>query len=403
MRILFLVHRIPYPPNKGDKIRSYNLLQHLTKQHEVYLGSLIDEKVDIQYIKPLQNLVKEFVFETINPKLKKLYCLSSFFQKKSISVCYFYSKSLQKKIDDLLERVDFDVLICFSSPMAEYYFQSKYKNLDKKPLVRIMDFIDIDSYKWVQYAEKASGPMRLVYQHEAYYLSQYEHRIAATFDHLLVVSEQEKSIFLRGSAAENMTAVSNGVDLEFFNPNYPRKQQTQKPTLVFTGVMDYWPNVEGVRWFAEQVFPRIRAVVPNAEFYIVGSRPTTEIQRLESTDGIVVTGFVEDVRDYLAIADVCVVPLRIARGIQNKILEAMAVGKPVVTTLQAFEGIRATPDEEIITADSEENFAAAVIKLLQNPTQAQQIGQRARLCVETHYSWESNLRILDDFLVRPTP
>lgn len=402
MRILFLVHRIPYPPNKGDKIRSYNLLQHLTKQHEVYLGSLIDETADIQYTKLLQNLVKGFVFETINPKLKKLCCLRSIFQKKSISACYFYSNNLQKKIDELFERINFDALICFSSPMAEYYFRSKCRHLGKKPLVRIMDLIDIDSYKWVQYAEKSSGLMRLIYQHEAYYLSQYEHRIAGAFEHLLVVSEQEKAIFLRGLAADNIAAVSNGVDLEFFNPKYPRKRQTQRPTLVFTGVMDYWPNVEGVRWFAEQVFPRIRAVIPNTQFYIVGSRPTIEIQRLESTEGIVVTGFVEAVRDYLAIADVCIVPLRIARGIQNKILEAMAMGKPVVTTLQAFEGIKAVPNEDLITADSEESFAAAVIDLLQNPTQAQQIGQRARLCVETYYSWEGNLRILDKLLVEPT-
>lgn len=401
MRILFLTHRIPYPPNKGDKIRSYNILQYLTKRHEVYLGCLIDETTDIQYIKPLQNQVKEFVFETIHPKLKKICCLHGVFQKKSISVCYFYSSSLQKKIDNLFECIDFDVLFCFSSPMAEYYFRSNHKNRGAKPLIRIMDLIDVDSYKWTQYAEKSSGLKRLIYRYEARYLFQYEHRIAETFDHLLVVSEQEKNIFLLGWAVTNLAVVTNGVDLDFFNPHHPQRQQAQKPTLIFTGVMDYWPNIEGVQWFADRIFPRIRAAVPDTTFYIVGSRPTTEIRRLERIAGIVVTGFVEDVRDYLAAADVCVVPLRIARGIQNKILEAMAMGKPVVTTSQAFEGIKAVSGEEIIPADGEDMFAAAVIDLLQNRQKSESMGAKARQCVEKHYSWYINLSVLDDIFKTP--
>lgn len=395
MRILFLAHRIPYPPNKGDKIRSYNILQYLMKHHEVYLGCLIDETTDIQYIKPLQSQVKEFVFETIHPKLKKICCLHGIFQKKSISVCYFYSSGLQKKIDDLLDRIDFDVLFCFSSPMAEYYFRSNHKNRSTKHLIRIMDLIDVDSYKWTQYAEKSTGLKRSIYRYEARHLLQYEHRIAETFDQSLVVSEQEKNIFLQGLAATNLTVVTNGVDLGFFNLYRSQRQQAQKPMLVFTGVMDYWPNIEGVQWFVERIFPRIRAAAPDTTFYIVGSRPTTEIRRLEQIEGIVVTGFVEDVRDYLVMADVCVVPLRIARGIQNKILEAMAMGKPVVTTSQAFEGINAVSGEEIVSADSEDMFAAAVIDLLQDTQKAESMGAKARQCVETHYSWDRNLSVLD--------
>ena len=395
MRILFLTHRIPYPPNKGDKIRSYNILRYLVKYHEVYLGSLIDEKADIQYIDQLQSQVKEFIFDTIESRLKKIYCLCSILKNKPITVCYFYSRKLQKKIDTLLKNVDFDVLLCFSSPMAEYYFRSTHKN--KKPLIYIMDLIDVDSYKWVQYAEKSSGPKRLIYSYEARCLSQYEHYIAENFNHLLLVSEQEKNIFLQRSAATNLLVVTNGVDLDFFNPNYPNSQyKVKKPTLVFTGVMDYWPNIEGVQWFVKWIFPRIQITIPDVTFYIVGSRPTAEIQCLEQITGIVVTGFVDDVRDYIAMADVCVVPLRIARGIQNKILEAMAMGKPVVTTSQAFEGIKAISGEEIMSTDDEEMFAAAVIELLQNKYKAESIGKRARQCMEIHYSWDKNLSILDE-------
>jgi len=400
MRILFLAHRIPYPPNKGDKIRSYNMLQYLTKYHEVYLGCPIDEKSDVQYIKPLQAQVKEFIFSTIQPRIKKICCLRGLIKSDSISVCYFYSSELQEKINALFERIDFDVLFCFSSPMAEYYFRSPYKKRGVKSLVRIMDLIDVDSYKWAQYSEKSSGLKRLIYRFEARCLSRYEHRIAETFDHLLVVSEQERNIFLRGLAVDNLSVVTNGVDLDFFNPQHPQRQQTQKPTLVFTGVMDYWPNIEGVQWFVEKIFPRIRTVVPDTIFYIVGSRPTAEIKRLEQIEGIMVTGFVEDIRDYLVMADVCVVPLRIARGIQNKILEAMAMGKSVVTTFQAFEGIKAVSGEEIIPVDDEGMFAAAVINLLQDRQKAEIMGAKARQCMETHYSWDRNLSVLDNILKR---
>jgi len=284
--------------------------------------------------------------------------------------------------------------------MAEYYFRSPYKKRGVKSLVRIMDLIDVDSYKWAQYSEKSSGLKRLIYRFEARCLSRYEHRIAETFDHLLVVSEQERNIFLRGLAVDNLSVVTNGVDLDFFNPQHPQRQQTQKPTLVFTGVMDYWPNIEGVQWFVEKIFPRIRTVVPDTIFYIVGSRPTAEIKRLEQIEGIMVTGFVEDIRDYLVMADVCVVPLRIARGIQNKILEAMAMGKSVVTTFQAFEGIKAVSGEEIIPVDDEGMFAAAVINLLQDRQKAEIMGAKARQCMETHYSWDRNLSVLDNILKR---
>lgn len=402
MRILFLSHRIPYPPNKGDKIRSYNILRYLQKYHEVYVASLIDEKDDLRYVAEIQSQVKEYVFENIHPQKKKIFCLYRFLKGSSISVCYFYSSALQKKIDALFEKINFDVLFCFSSPMAEYYFRSRHKKEREESIIRIMDLIDVDSDKWDQYAEKSSGLRCLLYRHEAHSLSQYEHRIAETFDHILVVSEQEKNIFLRESAANNLNVVINGVDLNFFSPSYAQFHRIQTPALVFTGVMDYWPNIDGVCWFVDRIFPLIRSVFTNVVFYIVGNRPTTEIRSLQHTEGVVVTGFVEDIRDYLAAASVCVVPLRIARGIQNKVLEAMAMGKPVVATVQAFEGINAIPNEDIIVAESEESFAAAVVDLLENPTQAHWIGERGRLCMEKYYSWENNLRILDKLLLKPT-
>lgn len=190
--------------------------------------------------------------------------------------------------------------------------------------------------------------------------------------------------------------MSNGVDLEFFSPAHPPGSMLGNASLVFTGVMDYRPNVEGVRWFVEHVFPRIRSQVPAARVFIVGNRPTAEVRRLERHRGVSVTGFVPDIRDYLAGATACVAPLRIARGIQNKVLEAMAMGRPVVTTPAAYEGIQATSGTDLVVADTEEAFATATVELLQNPAHAARIGRNARACVERRYSWATNLRVLEE-------
>jgi sugar transferase (PEP-CTERM/EpsH1 system associated) len=188
------------------------------------------------------------------------------------------------------------------------------------------------------------------------------------------------------------------VDLEFFRPDAVAPRAAEVPTVVFTGMMDYWPNVDGVTWFADDVLPRIQARLPDVEFLIVGARPTRDVERLGERRGIRVTGFVEDVRTYLSRAHVCVAPLRVARGIQNKVLEAMAMGKAVVSTPEAFEGIRAVAGDEIVVVEDAEAFAASVLALLRDQSRAREIGRRARARVESDYGWDANLRVLDRLL-----
>lgn len=393
MRVLFLTHRIPYPPNKGDKIRSYHILNYLVKSHEVYLGSLIDDQADHRFVADIETRVAGFVFAPIHPRRAKLGCLRSLIQHRSISVCYFYARTLQRKLDDLLEKVQFDAILCFSSPMAEYVFRRRQEPSHRPKL--LMDFIDVDSYKWRQYAERKVGPMAPVYRYEANRLARYERKIATAFDQLFVVSDQERAMFPGNFTNEKLTVMPNGVDLDFFRPRDLPRQHSTQASLAFTGVMDYWPNIEGVEWFVASVLPRIKLAVPGVTFYVVGARPSISVRRLQRLPDVVVTGFVDDIRRYLAAADVCVVPLRIARGIQNKVLEAMAMGKPVVATPQALEGIRALPDENVVSIESEQGFAAAVIDLLNNPDKASAIGSNARKCMEQFYCWERNLEILD--------
>jgi sugar transferase (PEP-CTERM/EpsH1 system associated) len=396
MRILLLTHRIPFPPNKGDKIRSFNLLSYLSRRHEVYVASLIDDEQDLLHVAQLRKCVRGFVYEFIGRKLRPLLSTRGVLRGRSITVTYFYSWRLQRRIDALIDTVPFDCLFCFSSPMAEYVFRSRHATGRIRAALRVMDLIDIDSCKWRQYAHQAAFWKAWVYRLEATHLSEYEQRIARLFDHLFVVTERERRDFPDITEASRLRALANGVDLEFFTPQSQPIKQMAGTLLVFTGVMDYWPNVEGVTWFVHRILPQVQQSVPDARLYIVGNRPTPDVQRLARSKGVSVTGYVEDIRDYLAAASVCVAPLRMARGIQNKVLEAMAMGKPVVSTAQAFEGIEAVAGEDLVVAEGEEDFARAIVGLLRDTGRAERIGAHARACMEAHYRWDLNLGRLSE-------
>lgn len=398
MRLLFLAHRIPYPPNKGDKIRSFHMLDYLARRHEVHLACLVDDPADMSYLPEMATRVRSLMSEQIRPGVRKALALRALVAGRPITVEYFHSRALQAKVDALLDKGSVDAVVCFSSPMAEYVFRSRHAKRSLAGAVRLMDLIDVDSRKWEQYAAQGSALLAPIYRFEAHHLAAYERRIAASFDRVLVVSEQEKSMFPGDGLADNIVTVSNGVDLEFFRPDACAVEALGRPTVVFTGMMDYWPNVDGVTWFADAVLPRLQAAIPDVEFLIVGARPTRDVERLGERSGVKVTGFVQDVREYLARAHVCVAPLRVARGIQNKVLEAMAMGKAVVSTPDAFEGIHAVSGEEIVVADGAEAFAENVMALLRDPERARQIGRRARARVVSDYAWESNLRVLDELL-----
>jgi len=447
MRILFLCHRIPYPPNKGDKIRSFNEIKYLSERHEIHLACLADDPKDLKYEEDLKNFCKSTNVVLINPKFVKLKSSFYLFSKKPLSVPYFYSRKLQQTIDQLLSTIDFNVIFCFSSPMAEYVFKSKLlvssclkleKSLVKgSPVTRnelpetsnqqpstsnqppatgnkkpatinhqpklIMDFVDVDSDKWAQYSKYARFPKSWIYALEGRRLADYERNVAETFDHSIFVTEAEKRIFKRKNPyIQNVSVIPNGVDLDYFSPRFCQKPETsnQPPVIVFTGAMDYYSNVDGVVWFTKEIMPLIKKQIPAIQFYIVGSNPTKEVLSLSSNNGVIVTGYVPDTREYLKKATVAVVPLRIARGIQNKILEAMAMGIPVVTTPQAFEGIEAKPDRDLILGKDEGKIAKGVIKLIKEASLRKSLGDNARRVIENNYSWTKNLEKLNSILTR---
>jgi sugar transferase (PEP-CTERM/EpsH1 system associated) len=241
--------------------------------------------------------------------------------------------------------------------------------------------------------------MRFVYRSEAANLERYERRIAEEFDRLLLVSESEKLLFPGEVPGSKLGALRNGVDLDYFSPKFRPTLPVTGPMLVFTGAMDYWPNIDGAAWFIQNVFDRVLAVCPDVSFHVVGSNPVRDLRRLAAgRPEVVVTGYVDDVRNYLAAADLCVVPLRIARGIQNKVLEAMAMGKAVVCTPEALEGIDAPPGAGCLRAEAPEAFASAVIDLLCDGPRSRRLGMRGRAFVESRFSWPGNLAPLDSIL-----
>jgi sugar transferase (PEP-CTERM/EpsH1 system associated) len=394
-RVLMLAHRLPFPPNKGDKIRAYHVLRHLARRHEVSLGCLVDDPADLAHVAALEGIATEVATARIDGRLRKALSLRALLPPRSITVTHFHAAPLQRAVDAWLDAAPFDAVFCSSAATAEYVFRSRHADGRLRGAVKAMDLIDVDSVKWRQYADEAGPATAWLYRHEARTLAAYERRIVEAFDRVFLVSEAEASLLGDGASSARVGAFSNGVDLDFFAP---REAGAHEPLVAFVGVMDYRPNVDAAQWFADEVFPMVRAAVPDARFAIVGSRPTAAVRQLAARSGVTVTGFVDDVRDWVARAAVCVAPLRIARGIQNKVLEAMAMGRPVVASPQAFEGIDARPGEDVVVAGAADAFADAVVALLRDPGRAARIGRSARACVERRYRWESNLAVLDEVL-----
>lgn len=394
-RILFLAHRIPYPPNKGDKIRSWHFLRHLAESHEVALAAFVDDPDDMQHAVFLRDVCVECHLEPVARSPLQMRNLAALARGEPISVSHYRSAAMRRKVESFLAHGP-DLVLAFSGAMAQYLPAGDRSHC-------VIDFADVDSDKWLQYARQCAAPMRWVYQREAQTLLAHERHAAAQARASLFVSEMEANLFRKVApdAAAKVHAVRNGVDALYFSPDaaFPSPFAATARPLVFTGMMDYWANVDGARWFAEYVFPRIRDAVPEAEFWIVGAQPTAAVQALGARAGVRVTGRVPDVRPFLAHAAVVVAPLRIARGVQNKILEAMAMARPVVTTHAAADGVDgAVIGHELVAESEEQAFAAAVIRLLGAPAEAEAMGAQARARVLRDHDWAANLARLDEIL-----
>jgi sugar transferase (PEP-CTERM/EpsH1 system associated) len=385
--LLFLAHRIPFPPNKGDKIRSFHLLRHLSTRYEIHLGAFVDDPDDWQYRDALKPYCASIKLLPLHPRRAKLASLVGLLTGEALTLPYYRNRELARWADALAASGKVTRGLAFSSAMAQFMPAGLAR--------RVLDMVDVDSDKWTQYAPTQRWPLSWLYAREGRKLATWEARVARDFDATLLVSNAEAALLQqRAPAAQHkIGAFENGVDADYFSParDYPNPYPPGVQGVVFTGAMDYWPNVDAVSWFAERIFPAVRAVVPGAQFTIVGSHPGGAVQALARQPGVVVTGSVPDVRPWLAHAACAVAPLRIARGVQNKVLEAMAMARPVVASAQAVEGIRAEAARDFTLARGEAEFARAVVAQLHAGSSA----ALARDCILAHYDWARNLSTID--------
>ncbi len=393
--LLFLTQRIPYPPIKGEKIRPLQILRHLRQSYDVHLGCLVDDPRDQEHVPTVRALCADAYFATLDRRRAKVTCLRGLLTGEPLSVTFYRDRGLADWTARVLREVRPEAIFVCSSNMAPYVL-----DLRDRRRVCLVDLADVDSEKWRAYAETGRPPMKWVHAREWRRTAELEARIARECDWSTFVSAEEAALFTRlhPAAAHRIRAVSSGVDAAYFDPALPSEAPypTDRLNFVFTGTMDYPPNMDAVAWFAGTILPLIRRTAPSAAFHIVGSSPAPQVQAL-AAEGVHVTGRVPDVRPYVAHATACVAPMRIARGIQNKVLEAMAMARPVVVTPDALEGIGARPGEEVLLAETAEIFAAAC---LDAPARAE-VGAAARQRVLRDYIWAERLRGFDPLLAAP--
>ena len=396
--ILLLCHRLPWPPDKGDKIRSYHVLQRLVRDYRVYLGTFVDDPADWRHVAKVEEVCAGVCVRPLQAWRKRWRALTSLARREALTVGIYRDREMRRWVDGLVAKHSIDLVLCSSSGVAALAVRHA-------TLPRVMDFVDADSDKWRQYAQAHRGLAGMIYRREARRLAEFERTIAAQFDASVFVSEAEAAFFRRQApeSADKVHGIPNGVDAGYWDPQRAcsNPYRSGERVVVFVGAMDYRANVHAAQWFAREVWPRILARRPDARFYIVGSKPAASVRALGQLAGITVTGRVEDVRPYLAHAHAVAAPLRIARGIQNKVLEALAMEKVVLATPEAWEGIEDFKGRQGCISDSPELMAAEASRCLETPQPVRV--SAARAMVQSRYDWARTLDTYENVLrnVRP--
>jgi len=392
--LLYLVHRLPYPPNKGDKISSFNLLRYFSSRYRVFLGTFVDDPADRQYVDKVRSYCADACVVDLNPLTAKLASLRGLLTGEALTLAYYRNAELRRWVEKVCEGNPPDAVLIYSGAMGQYVPVDLPAHT-----TTLFEMEDVDSDKWRSYAQTQRWPLSWIYARESLRLLAYERRMAARFDVSVFISPDEAALFrqLAPEVADKVAYRTQGVDSEYHDPALalPSPYPQDKRVLVFCGAMDYWPNADAVIWYVNEILPSVREHAPDVLFAIVGMNPTDDVRKLAEHDGVMVTGAVPDVRPFVMHAYAAVLPLRIARGIQNKALEAMALEKPVVGTPDALTGIIACPEFKPWVGEHADELIAAT-KAALDANLSQDPG--GRVCVLRHYNWDANLKRIEQML-----
>lgn len=388
MRILFLAQRVPYPPNRGDRITTYHEIRLLSRHNQIHVAALSDTEEECRDIEPLRKMCASVDVAVLPKWRSNIQAMAMAASPLPLTLPFYFSPELAAKVSLRIALEKIDVVLVFSSSMAQYVDWCSH-------IPRIMQFADLDSIKWRQMSRMNSWPKSWVYGAEAVRLLWYERSIARRYQKCLVVTEEERQEMLSHIPFADSGVAANGVDIDYFSPS---DENPDEDHLVFVGVMDYFPNEEGMEFFCKEILPLIRKKRPGTKITIVGARPSEAVLKLSSIPGVFVTGAVDDIRPYMSKASIAVVPLRLARGVQNKVLEAMSMGMACVCSTAAFKGIKAIEGTHGLVADDPELFSKHAIELLENQEMRKNMGNSARKVMVDHYSWEAQVAKLEQLL-----
>lgn len=390
-KVLLLTHRLPYPPNRGDRIRAFHMLQFLSEHADVSLASVADESWEPSHKQVLSRLCNQLAIERLPPRGRWLRAAVSLGLGRSATVGAFSSVKLKNTIADWTSKTKFDAAVVYCSSMGQYckYFRNRPNRI-------LVDLVDVDSQKWREYAGAATGLKRMLYRQEANQVRRLERNLSNASDAITVVSQDEAELFRSCHPTLSAHAISCGVDSTFFSPHALdekiwRPLRTGKPQLVFVGALDYLPNIQGLQWFCDSVLPLLRVEFPEIVLEVVGRNPTAAVRKLGQVAGVRIVGELDDIRPHLLASDIAIAPLQIARGIQNKVLEAMACGRPVIATQNAATGIDRS--EGLIIVDTPSQWLESV-RSLNREHCTSILGAMAREAVVSKYSWPAKLQPL---------
>lgn len=375
--ILFLTHRVPFPPDKGDKIRTFHELQRLAASHHVYCACFVDCREDRVHAAALREWCREVYTVEWSAARARLKAVAALAGKRPITLAAYDDARLRRRLDIWSEAVEFDAVAAFSACMAPYALRVRATR-------RVLDLCDADSEKWLDYAASTHWPMSCIHAMEGRRLRAYERECMDAFDATIVITPREKALLDPRGEHSKLHVIPNGVDLP---ASAISRASSREPIISFIGAMDYRPNVSGIGWFVHEVWPRVLASQPRARLMIVGRNPARSVRRLGNRPGVCVTGEVASVRPYLAQSRVVIAPLHIARGMANKVLEAMAHRRPVVAMPDVASCLSAEAGRHLLVARDAAAFGERVIRLCRNDALCDRIAESGYRFVAVNCSW----------------